>query len=281
MKGTVITTAFLLTFAAFSALAQSPAERVYATERAFEKAAAEKGTNAAFVEFMAADGIMFVPDAANAREYFSKLPPSTGYLTWNPEIIDVSSNGVLAFSIGNSIFRPKGKDDSTAMNGHYLSIWRREGDGNYRAVLDTGIRHANPGLINSTWKSPPGVADPNAGKISASDSSTRFYELAAEDVGKAYSRFAADDAVALRSGVEPAVGRKQFRDLVGKAAGTVRFSKRKSFLEAGDLAYVHGPYTIVDKGGKEIEKGNFVQVWKLRKGAWQIVADVLSPMPSK
>lgn len=257
------------------------AEQIYATERAFEKAAAEKGMNAAFIEYMAADGVMFLPNAVNARQHFSAAPRSTAHLTWNPEIIGVSSNGVLAYSIGNSIYRPKGKDDTVAINGHYISVWRRDADGKYRAVLDTGVNHKDPGFINSQWRSPEGAPEANAGRLSAADSSTRFFELAAEDAPKAYGKFAADDAIALREGSEPGVGKKQFRELVGKGRGSIKFAKRKSFLEAGDLAYVHAPYAVADKSGKEVEKGNFVQVWMLRKGSWQIVADVLVPSPSK
>ena len=42
---------------------------------------------------------------------------------------------------------------------------------------------------------------------------------------------------------------------------------------------MYNTYSLVDKGGKETEHGNFVQVWKLRGGKWLIAAEALVPMP--
>jgi len=74
---------FLLLIAIFAltGAAQSPAARIYETEKAFEKLAADKGVSAAFIEFMAPMGVMFVPEQRNAREFWKSIPPSTSYLT--------------------------------------------------------------------------------------------------------------------------------------------------------------------------------------------------------
>jgi len=100
------------------AIGQSPAAKIFETEKAFEKMAAEKGVNAAFIEFMAPMGVMFVPEQQNAHEFWKSIPQSTSYLTWNPIWIDVASNGMLGYSVGNSIRRPKGKDDPNEVYGH-------------------------------------------------------------------------------------------------------------------------------------------------------------------
>ena len=94
--------AFVVTFG----VAQNPAaQKIYETERAFEKAVAEKGINAGFIEFLTSDGVLFNPDVQNGRESWQKRPKSPASLTWNPEWIEVSSNGALAYSIGNGIYR--------------------------------------------------------------------------------------------------------------------------------------------------------------------------------
>jgi len=72
-------------------------------------------------------------------------------LTWNPVLVFASSNDVLGYSIGNSIYRPKGKDDPTVSAGHYLSVWMRQANGEYRAVLDTGISHEAPASAPTGW----------------------------------------------------------------------------------------------------------------------------------
>ncbi len=261
--------------------AQSAHQKIYETERAFEKAVAEKGMNAGFAQFMSPLGVMFFPEPANAREVWSKRPPSPASLTWNPIKIDVSSNGALGYSIGNSIYRPNGKSDTTEIYGHYLSIWTRQPNGEYLAALDTGINHEKPGVSAPDWK--PGPAPPaeaNEKKTFAGDSSIGFFEMAENrGAAKAYKAYAADDIYLFRDGNLPFVGRDAALKYLNDQELPVKFVKRKSFIEAGDLAYVNSSYTLTDKNGVEKQKGSFVQVWRLLGGKWQIVADVFIPIP--
>jgi hypothetical protein len=270
----------LVLAAACVAIAQDSRQKIYETERAFEKMVAEKGIREGFIEFLSPTGVMFMPDAVNGRETWRGREASPAALTWNPIWIDVSANGVLAYSIGNSQFRPKGKDDPQVFYGHYISVWVRQPNGEFRAALDTGINHENPAAVQPTeWKFPSGESDNNADKISAADSAVGFYQTAQESGAvKAYKNYLANDAIVMRQGKFPAFDRKTALELV-KETPRINFAKRKSFTEAADLGYVNSPYNILDKTGKEIERGNFVQVWKFRSGKWQIVADVLVPLP--
>lgn len=263
-----------------SAAAQSAAQKIYETERAFEKTAAERGIPAAFGEYLAPDGVMFFPEPANARATYAKRIASAASLAWNPILIDVSSNGVLAYSIGNSMYRPNGKDDPTAYAGHYLSIWMRQRDGEYRAVLDAGIQHQSPGETASKWRSPANTPFEEP-RPSAADSSTGFFQLAIVDPVKAYKSYLADDAYLLRDGHQPVIGKKAAGDFLSKEKKRIKFAKRHSFVEAADLAYHYIPYTVADRAGKESERGYIVQVWKLFRTKWRIVVDVLIPIPGK
>ncbi|MDI1240618.1 MAG: nuclear transport factor 2 family protein [bacterium] len=270
----------LIALFAAAGMAQSPAAKIYETEKAFEKMAADKGVSSAFIEFMAPMGVMFVPEQQNAREFWKSIPPSTSYLTWNPIWIDAASNGMLGYSIGNSIRRPKGKDDPEMVYGHYISIWTRRTNGEYRALLDAGINHPKPASIPTEWKSPlDGGGDKNEGRLSAADSAVPFYATVEANAAKAYKSYLTNDAIMMRSGKEPFVGKKAAIGYIENEKPTIRFSKRKSFVEGPDIAYVYSVYSIVDNKGKELEGGNFVQVWKLRKGKWLIAADVLIASP--
>lgn len=265
---------------AFVVIAQSTAAHaIYNTEKAFEKLVAEKGIKAGFIEFMAPSGIIFRPGPVNARESFAAGPDSPAALLWNPVWIEVSSNGLMAYSIGNSIFKPKGKDDTNEIDGHYISVWSRQPNGEYRALLDTGINHDKPASMPAEWKS-PNVTDPNERKLSAADSSTGFWQTI-ENVGsvKAYKTYLADDAIVMRSGKQPYFGKKAAVSFLESQQPRIKFPKRKSFIESADLAYVYNTYAIVDKSGTEIESGNFVQVWKLRNDKWLIAADVWVAVP--
>ena len=264
-----------------SSFSQDSAQKIYDTERAFEKMVAEKGIKDGFIEFMSPLGVLFRPEAVNGRESWRARPASPAALTWNPIKIEVSSNGALGYSIGNSIYRPKGKDDTDAFHGHYLSIWTRQPNGDYRAALDTGVNHEKPAVAEPDWKSgPPSSAEANEKRLFAGDSSIGFYRLAENrGLAKAYKTYAADDIYLFRQEKQPIVGRSDAVNYLEKEKGGIKFVKRRSFVEAGDLAYVYSNYTLTDKDGLEKEKGSFVQVWKLRNGRWQIAADVFIPIP--
>lgn len=258
-------------------------QKIYETEKAFERAVAEKGFNQGFIEFLTDDAVMFRPDSVNAKQFFKSQPASLASLTWNPIFIDVSSNGALAYSVGNGMFRPKGKDDTTVFYSHYVSVWQRQPDGSYKAVLDTGISHEKPEKIETDWKSPDTtLKELNEKKVSAADSATGFFETAEkQDLGKAYKMFLAEDARLLREGKMPFAGKNNALAEIKNNKSKIKFNKRSVFTSAADLAYLTNGYTLLDKNGKEIEKGNFVQVWKFRNGKWQIALDIFNPLPSK
>ncbi|MEP6901599.1 MAG: DUF4440 domain-containing protein [Actinomycetota bacterium] len=262
--------------------AQGDLQKVYDTEKAFEKAAAEKGVNQAFIEFLAPDGIVFVPTATNGREFWKNRPKSAAALFWNPTFVDVSSNGVLAYTTGNSIYKPKGKDDTNAFYGEYATVWERQKDGNYLAVVDLGISHEPPN--NETrWSSPVDSGkELNEKKFSAADASTAFFETTTkEGLSKAYKLFLADDAHLLREGKMPILGKKNALNEFKNFKSKVNFTKRSFFIGSADMAYISNSYTITDKNDQQIETGNFLQVWKLRDNKWQIVLDAFVPVPAE
>ncbi len=259
--------------------AQRPGQKIFETERAFEKTVAEKGVRDGFMEFLSPFGVMFMPDVANAREVWKARPASASLLTWNPVWIDVAANGAIGYSVGNSKLRAKGKDDPNIVYGHYLSIWMKRVNGNYLVELDAGITHDGPSNEPADWRSPVDAGKENLSDVpSAADSSIEFYMAADKDgAAKAYRSFLADDGIVLRQGKLPAFDKKSAIVLL-RNTPRIEFSKRKLFTEAGNLGYVHGPYAITDKKGIEVERGNFVQVWKFRNKKWLIVADLLVPL---
>ena len=260
---------------------QDAAQKIFQTEKAFEKMVAERGINAGFIEFMAPDGMIFTPDAVNAREAWGKRPASPASLTWNPIWIEVSSNGALAYSIGNGVYRAKGREDPNPSYSHYLSIWTRQPSGEYRAVMDTGITHDKPASLPTEWKSPSVIGNTKL-ENSAGDHALYFYStVEKEGAVKAYKSYLAEDAFLLRNGSFPFIGKKAAVEYLGSIKPSIKFAKRKTFIEAGDLAWVSSSYAITDRSGAEIERGNFIQVWKLRGGKWLIAADVFAPAFTK
>jgi ketosteroid isomerase-like protein len=49
---------------------------------------------------------------------------------------------------------------------------------------------------------------------------------------------------------------------------------------SGDLSYVYGGYSVFERdGGREIERGTYLEVWRRRVGAWKIDLDVNAAGP--
>lgn len=277
MKKFIVLLVFTLSANVF---AQNNAQKIYETEKAFAKASAEKGINQAFTEYLADEGIIFEPLPVNGREFWQNRSASPAYLIRNPALIDVSANGALGYSTGNSAYRPQGKDDPNTFYGEYATVWQRQPDGSYKAVLDIGIAHDKPSVIETEWKSPTSAADQTAPKTNSTAAAQSFFETAQNDgIAKAYKEFAADDIRLLRDKMMPVTGKKAALEYLKKDKSAIKYSKRMFFVGAGDLAYLSDIYTILNKENKSIEKGNIVQIWKLRGGVWQIVLDVAAQFP--
>ncbi len=257
-------------------------QKIYEAEKSFEQTIAEQNINRAFLAFLAPDGVIFHPQRINGREFWKTQADSTADLRWNPNYVDVSSNGAVGWTTGNSIYRAKGKADPNAYYGEYLSIWERQPDNRYLIVLDCGISHDKPNTIETAWKSPADSGkEANANNSSAADSTIRFYQTASQNsLEKAYKIFAAEDIHLLREGKMPIIGKSAAASEAKNMKGVIVFPKRSVFNGAADLAYITNTYTLT-KPDKTVEKGNFVQIWKLRGGKWLIVADFFKPVADK
>src|SRR5256714_895333 len=119
-------------------------------EHDFAKAAATRGTRDAFLEFLADDGIIFQPGPVNGKKFWTERQPRKGLLSWEPIFADVSRAGDLGYTTGPWEFRPNGPEDQPVAFGQYFTIWKKQSDGSWKAVLDRGVgterAYAKPSL---------------------------------------------------------------------------------------------------------------------------------------
>jgi uncharacterized protein (TIGR02246 family) len=87
----------------------------------------------------------------------------------------------------------------------------------------------------------------------------------------------APDAQLLMAGSEPVVGAVAIRAAVESMIKTgvkVKIDASQN-VGAADLAYVYGAYSILEReGGREVEHGTYVEVWRRRDGTWKIAIDI-------
>jgi ketosteroid isomerase-like protein len=110
---------------------------------AFAKATKERGVDG-WVEYFADSGVMIGPGhnwvgRAAIREVMApELGDTTLSLTWRPVSAEVSASGDLGYTIGRWERSWRGKDSTATLRGTYVTIWRKQGDGTWKVVLDVG-----------------------------------------------------------------------------------------------------------------------------------------------
>lgn len=141
-RGAVLGT--ILMMLAGSSVSSGPAEPVEALaeqvriqETAFAKTMAERDITA-FATFVSEEALFLGPTVLRGRDaviegwkpYFEGGPKAP--FSWAPERVEVVASGTLAISTGPV------RDPDGQRVGTFTSTWRRETDGRWRVVLDSG-----------------------------------------------------------------------------------------------------------------------------------------------
>lgn len=116
-------------------------EEMIKADKAFSELSKAEGMRKAFLEYIDSNGVLLRPDtiplvAANAIDYIVRNNDSSFIMTWEPEGGNVAASGDLGYTYGVYSIQPKNKD--TLIHGTYLSVWRKQANGKWKFVLDTG-----------------------------------------------------------------------------------------------------------------------------------------------
>ena len=116
-------------------------QKMMDTDRAFSKLSVEKGMKNAFLEYIDSNGVLLKPNqfpivGADAIDYLIQENDSSYTLKWEPENGAVAQSGELGYTYGLYAIKPSAKD--TTIYGTYVSIWKKQSDGSWKFVLDSG-----------------------------------------------------------------------------------------------------------------------------------------------
>ena len=70
-----------------------------------------------------------------AINYLSQLDDNSFTLTWEPKGGSVAISGELGYTFGVYSLKPNNKD--TVLYGTYVSVWKKQTDGNWKFVLQS------------------------------------------------------------------------------------------------------------------------------------------------
>lgn len=148
----------LLVALAFSLSAAwaGPKEDLIAADKAFSNLSVAKGSNAAFLAYMADDVRLFglgteppIYGKAAAEERFKTSgngDPATNVLSWTPASAIVSDDGTVGWTDGVWTFvgAPNAKGERPRESGHYLTVWKKTASGEWKVEADMGTADQAP-----------------------------------------------------------------------------------------------------------------------------------------
>ncbi|SOD20533.1 DUF4440 domain-containing protein [Pedobacter xixiisoli] len=251
------------------------------TEKAFAQKAAKSGVNAAFTEFSAPDGIVFRPNAINAKKFFATAP-DTKELTWEPNYARLSKSRDWGFTSGSYI---AGGEKKTF--GHYLSVWRGK-DGEWQLIIDLGADAIKPikgKEPKNLFIEPVGTHSPKfasakdlktATDIIYSTEKTLNTMLKTHGV-QAFSGFINPDARLLFPGTEAIIGKDGILAFNNRVIDKINLKTTQADKAlGGDFAYTYGLATIDYKADLR-ESFNYVFIWERQADAnWNIIAQIFT-----
>lgn len=113
-------------------------------DREFSIMSVEQGIAQAFVSY-AADNAMILRDSMlpivgrNAIGDLWANTPDGVQLAWEPDFVDISESGDLGYTIGHWTFSfTDSSGETQSSKGRYVTIWKKQVDGNWKYVFDTG-----------------------------------------------------------------------------------------------------------------------------------------------
>jgi ketosteroid isomerase-like protein len=123
------------------------------TDREFSRQSVEKGSTEAFSSFMADDAVIFPQKGhpIEGKETYVQLynqnqeEQQESQLEWEPYFADIAASGDLGYTLGKYILTTEDPvGEKQVKYGYYVTIWKKQADGNWKFVFDAGNESSNP-----------------------------------------------------------------------------------------------------------------------------------------
>jgi ketosteroid isomerase-like protein len=273
--------------AARAADLQAELKGVADNERAFARMAQEKSVREAFLHFIADDGVMFGPEGPTPGKAFlsAAQPPPPGtpklQLVWWPVHAEIARSADLGWTTGPS----KRTRGDQVRYGYFLTVWKKQPDGNWRFLMDHGIATDEMSTLGPDTPIPPVPADKANSKLTPVDPKATLEQLLTADRELAkvtatgdkagWLNWISEDGRLMRNGPQPAVGRDAVRAALEKEPAVTSEPLGGTVSAAGDLGYTYGKASW--KKGDATEPGVYMRIWEKQGGAWKVAVDEITP----
>ncbi len=254
-------------------------------EQAFAKLSETSGMRTAFLANLAGDSVVFQPGPVDGRKAYEQSPNVPAMLVWKPLYADISGDGDLGYTTGPWTF--SGGDQQ--VNGHYVTIWRKGGEG-WKVVIDGGVSHPPFPDSGDAWSfpEPREAVVPSAGgdfQKELMETDRAFSEDAKEKGFLEALLPRADPSIRVyRPGGFPIKGPEAVAEaLSGEPDSWVWEPIGGAVASSGDLGYTYG-LSHAQEGSRNPALGasnSYLRIWKRNsEGVWRIVLDLANPLPA-
>ncbi|MEO7046733.1 MAG: DUF4440 domain-containing protein [Ferruginibacter sp.] len=250
------------------AFAQTDFTNLVAAEKSFAQYSVEQNTQQAFMHFLADDGLVFKKgQPVNGKERWAAIKPDSSKLSWYPAFADVAASGELGFTTGPWEYWATKADKEAAAFGNYITIWKKQADGSWKAAIDLGISHGKPTADD---------APVTAAMTPATNEHSSAAELTAAEskligaTNNAYQQNSSSAVKIFRPGqpyITAQAADADKADFTYTPAGS-------GIAKSGELGYVYGQATV--KKGDKTLTGAYLRIWKLHNKKWELNLEVVS-----
>lgn len=252
-------------------------------EKRFFQTGQVQGTRAAFLAFLADDGIIFRPGPVNGKEVWTKREETGLDLVWEPNFAVVARSGDFGYDTGPSKWRTSKKDEKFSGHGHFISVWKKQKDGSWKVALDCGIENPEPTgrmkqMIYGELDAPKESVSREVLSKGLAEAQDGFNEIAKTDSDAALREFGAEQIRFYRNGHFPTEIFKRAAIHLGSGDKTSFEPLGGDVSSSADLAYSYGKYSSIREKGPE--QGHYLHIWQTNSaGAWKLVLDWQQPLP--
>ncbi len=266
---------------------------VIAAERAFARMSMEKGIKSAFLANLATDAVVFRPGPVPAQAWYRDHPASPATLEWSPDLAAIAVTGDMGFTSGPW----KLTNGDQAAHGHFVTVWRHEPDGTWKAVVDGGASHSPVDLevepVIPAWCAPRELEEVRAhGEHRNSIGSRNELLNADHELGEhivkqgwvdVMTASAADDMRLCRPGQVPVDGKAGVLKALADAPGALASAPVAGGVSRGDLGYTYGTLLVPLAGATASTDSAagfaYIRIWRRDAAGNRVVAvDAMSSM---
>ena len=253
-------------------------------EKNFYQAGQERGTRAAFLAFLADDGVVFRPGPVNGKKVWTERPETSLDLIWEPTFASMARSADFGFTSGPAQWKAKKEDEKPLGYGQFISVWKKQKDGSWKVALDVGTENPRPRDPSERLHViVPDVAlniNPAEARKALQEAQQKFAAAAKRDLAAALVSVASDDIRIYRDGVFPSSGKDAIASILDERRSEMSLEQMGGDMSSsGDIAYTYGKYSITRaQGGAQ---GFQVQIWRTdARGAWKIIIDLQKDLPA-